>query len=132
MNTQQLIQSAINKGIARVLTFELAKTLKGKHITTKYFGYKGQDGVDSFVVGDIVSEYELALNDPMEKFGNRAKYWESFLSPSNLHEKKNTFVLLTSDGRNTFIRCYKDWKYYFSEPTFTCSDADREVYFIVC
>ena len=36
---------------AKVLTTDIAESLKGKKIRTIYFGHKGQDGVDEFVVG---------------------------------------------------------------------------------
>lgn len=125
----QIIQEAINNGTAQILTVNLAKKLKGKKIITKYFGDKGQNGVDEFVIGDILSEYDSAtknIDDKIWKQGSQAKYWESYMSKEKIQEKKETLELFTEDGRNTYIRAHS-----FNDGAFTCSDSDRFVYFIV-
>lgn len=91
------------------LTLKEAKSLIGKEIITHYSGYRNQDGDDQFVVGEIVSE----------EFLGAMEGWTG---------NKDTLVILTADGRNTFIKCHTNSKLY-DEPTFTCSDADREVFF---
>lgn len=91
------------------LTLQAAKSLIGKEIITHYSGYRGQDGDDRFVVGDIVSEEFLGATEG----------WDG---------SKDTLVILTADGRNTWIKCHVNSKLY-DEPTFTCSDADREVFY---
>lgn len=113
-----------------ILTLEAAKQLKGKRIQIIYFGYKGQDGVADFIVGEIKSEFELAELEVNEQLfpehGNRAKYWESFMSEEKLNQRKQTLCLLTSDGKDLYIKCHL---YDLDGNTFTCSDADRYVFY---
>ncbi len=123
MTTQEIF--AANQ----VLTVEIAKSLIGKRIQTVYSGYRGQDGDDNFVIGDVVSELEYYRNlkeecyenDP--KFKNRAEYWESYMSEKQLSEAKSKMVLISADWRNTFIYAHS-----FNNGAFTCSDSDRFVY----
>ena len=125
MTTQEIF--AANQ----VLTVEIAKSLFGKRIQTVYSGYRGQDGDDNFVIGQVVSELEYYRNlkeecyenDP--KFKNRAEYWESYMSEKQLSEAKSKMVLITADGRNTFIYAHS-----FNNGAFTCSDSDRFVYYV--
>jgi len=59
------------EGQLKALSFADAKNLKGKRIQTIYFGYKGQNGVDDFVVGDIKKEsdyFELLRADGTSTF----------------------------------------------------------------
>ena len=85
----------------QVLTVDIATSLIGKRIQTVYSGYRGQDGDDNFVVGEI--KREIYANG-----------------------KEGEICLFTSEGRNTYIRAHK-----FNDGVFTCSDSDREVYFVV-
>lgn len=134
MNTTILneMREAVKNETAQILTLDKAKELKGKKIRTIYFGYRGQNGVDEFIVGEIISslDYERTqkLNDG--KFSNRAEYWESYMSFENLDAEKTTLKLISEDGRDTYISAHCKYSNHFNEPTFTCSDADREVYFI--
>lgn len=112
----------------KALTLEIAKTLIGKEIKTFYSGYAGQNGQDQFVVGSIKSQLEIAESKPYynDNFKNYAEYWKSFMTPEKLKEAKSTLELVTTDGRNTAIRCHS----YFQD-IFTCSDIDRVVTFEV-
>lgn len=120
---------AINGERASFLTVTDAESLKGCRISTYYEGYAGQDGQDSFVVGDVVSELEYYRNliedcFPDEGgFKNRAEYWESYMTDDQLKEKREKLVLLREDGSNTYIYC-------FDGEHFTCSDSDRWVLFV--
>lgn len=132
MKTLQEMRSAVETKTANVLTLENAKSLKGKKIRTIYFGYKGQDGVDEFVVGEVISALEYYRNlkencfiDHPKGFKNRVEYWESYMTKSQLLEIKNSYKIITVDGRDTYISTEP------GEDVFTCSDADRYVYFIV-
>ena len=115
----------------QILTVDIAKSLIGKRIQTVYSGYRGQDGDDTFVIGDVVSELEYYRNlkeecyenDP--KFKNRAEYWESYMTEKQLSEAKSKMVLISADGRNTFIYAHS-----FNNGAFTCSDSDRFVYYV--
>lgn len=126
MTTQEIF--AANQ----ILTVDIAKSLIGQRIQTVYSGYRGQDGDDSFVIGQVVSELEYYRNlkeecyqnDP--KFKNRAEYWESYMTEKQLSEHRNKMVIITADGRNTFI-----YAHHFNNGAFTCSDSDRYVYFMI-
>lgn len=129
--TLESMREAVEAGKASILTVSMAEQLKGKKISTIYFGDRGQDGYDEFVVGEIVSEIEYYrnlkeecyLNDP--KFKNRAEYWESYMTEKQLSEKRNTLVVITADGRCTYIRAHQQ-----NDGAFTCSDVDRFVWFV--
>ena len=117
----------INGKDASFLTVEDAERLKGCRITTYYEGYGGQDGMDSFVVGDVVSELEYYRNlkedcYPDGKYNNRAEYWESYMTKEQLDIHRDKMLLLREDGSNTFIYTYSD--------IFCCSDDDRWVYYV--
>jgi len=125
----QMRQAAI-QGELGFLTVDLAKALKGKKIQTIYFGYKGQDGVDEFVVGDLKSEYEIAQQQPFQGFASRAEYWESYMTPSKLDRAKNNIVLIAEDGRNTFIKT-TSLEIKYDGGAMWCSDQDRFVQYRV-
>ena len=127
MKTLQVLREAVENKAAKILTIDLANELKGSKICTIYFGYQSQDGIDEFIVGDIVSEYNHAktITDGFENVGNQALYWDKVMSPQFIKSVKNTMLLLTSDGRNTHIYARPE-----NNGAFTCSDSDRFVYFI--
>lgn len=81
-------------------------------------------------VGDIVSELEYYSNQPCEGYESRADYWKSYMSEKQLETVGKTLMLLDSDGKDKFIKAHLNMN-FFDEPTFTCSDADREVYYLV-
>lgn len=129
MNTQEFYRK-VDNGEAKVLTVEVAKTLKGKKIYWWYKGYSGNENhVDEIAIGDIVSELDYYSTQPCEGYSSRTEYWRSYMTKSQINEKKNTLLLLDTDGKNKFIRAHLNFD-YFKEPTFTCSDADREVYYL--
>lgn len=115
----------------QTLTVEIAQTLIGKRIKTAYSGYLGQDGDDEFIVGEVISELEYYRQKKEEcfqksdsKFKNRAEYWESYMTEKQLKERSEKLLIITADGRNTYI--YAD---PFNKGMFTCSDSDRFVSF---
>lgn len=117
----------------QVLTLEVAKNLKGKKIATTHPVYKANKAtVTEFVVGEIISEWDLAATkvDPKNfPQGNQQLYWASYMSEDRINDQKNKLVLLAEDGTNHYIYCFLN-SGYFDEPTFTCSDEDREVYYV--
>lgn len=129
MKTLNEMRRLVDEGKAQVLTIEKVKELKGKSITTIYFGYAGQDGIDHFIVGDIISELDYYRNLKEDcypdKYGhqNRAEYWESYMTAEQLEERRNRNLLLTEDGRNTFIQ-------EAGNGVFWCSDIDRWVFYV--
>lgn len=123
------IEIALKEGKAQVLTLVIAKQLLGKKIQTKYFGYAGQDGTDEFTIAEILSEYQISERIADPKHGTRARYWDSYMTDRQLAERKATLELVGPNDYRTYIRCHNP-NGYFEEPTFTCSDIDREVYFV--
>jgi len=127
MKTLQQLREAVANKTAQVLTVDLANELKGRKIATIYFGYRGQDGIDNFIVGEVKSEYQQAetITEGFEKEGNQARRWDAVMSTSQLNKYKSTMLILTAEGRNTFIRAHEE-----NHGAFTCSDTDRFVYFV--
>jgi len=135
MNTELLseMRAAVANKTAQVLTLEKAKELKGKKIRTIYFGYRGQDGVDEFVVGEIISHLSWAERnaDFDAKWKSQGDYWKSYMTKKQLDEHNTNMLLLREDGTSTSCCCHTKYYNCFNELTFTCSDADREVYYVV-
>lgn len=113
-----------------LLTLAAARKLKGKKIRYSYRGYNGYSEGE-MVVGDIVSDYDLAAREPYKGYASRAEYWESFMTAEKLQDTKDELVLLDEKGENNhFLTCFAGTKYqFFEEATFTCSDADIPVYY---
>ena len=131
MRTLKELRALYKEGKMHDLTLKKAIELKGKRIETIAFGYAGQDVIDNFVVGDIVSEYDyykfIAKEDcfPNEKgHQNRAEYWESYMTPEHLTTLKNNLMILRKDNTPTYIYLGYDGE------TFSCGDSDRFVSFI--
>ncbi len=121
----------IDSGDAKVLTVEAAKALKGKHIAWMYFGYKGNYlSVQEMTVGKIVSELDYMETQPCEGFKSRADYWRSYMSKKQLDEVRKTLSLLNMIGNPSLIYAHPESSLLYGVPTFTCSDVDREVYYI--
>lgn len=124
---------AINNGRAKVLTVERAKGLKGRRIYWMYFGYEGnEDKVNEMTVGDIVSELEYYRSQPMDGYPSRAAYWEASMDAEKLQDARDKLLLLDDTGGNPYIFAHTGRWNCFDVPTFTCSDSDREVYYIEC
>lgn len=123
----------IESGEAKVLTLKEAKNLIGKEIYWCYFGYEhNENKVSTLKVGNIVSEkeyYTTIDNSPVEGFANRFEYWVSKV-PSAAKKAEKNLMILDENNKMTYIYCHKDNPYY-KEQTFTCSDMDREVYFML-
>ena len=121
----------IESGEAKVLTVEAARSLEGKAIYWMYFGsHENQNQVYTCVIGNIVSEIQYYETQPCEGFSSRAEYWRSYMKERQLDEKENTLILLDEDGKDTLMRARLK-NSFFDVPTFTCSDADRECYFLL-
>lgn len=100
----------------------------GKKLYTSYSGYAGQGGKDEFILGEVISEWDLASRSIMD-FGEfegktRQEYWKSFMSEDRIKDSKNKLFLVTAEGRNTFIYCNT-----LFDTEFCCSDDDRYVTF---
>ena len=131
MKTLNEMRSLVENGKAELLTVEKARGLKGQNIQTIYFGYDGQDGTDSFRVGDIISELEYYKNLKEDGFPdkngnkNRVEYWESYMTKEELDRERNKLLLLREDGSNTniFVESH--------DTVFSCSDENRYVSYII-
>ena len=133
MITVKKFIECIDNGEAQVLTVEKAKALKGKRIYWMYFGYEGnENSVNEMTVGDIVTQYEYNKSQPMKGYPSRTAYWESYMTNEKLQDIKDILVLLDVDGTNNYIYASTGRNNFFDEPTFTCSDADRSVFFMIC
>ena len=129
MTKKEFIQK-IDSGEAKVLTIEAANLLKGHRIAWMYFGYEGnEDVVEEMVVGDIFSEFDYNKTQPFEGYTSRAAYWMSCMTAAKLAETKERLLLTNAEGESTHIFCEPKSPLY-DEPTFCCSDVDREVYYI--
>ena len=95
----------------------------GKRIQTIFFGYAGQDGVDDFTVGELVSLWDLAGRTRFEGFKTQQEYWKSYMSDKQISDKQNCLTILTNEGRDTYINLHQE----LDNKMFTCSDVDRVV-----
>lgn len=121
----------IKSGEAKVLTVKRAKKLKGQKILWMYFGYSGNiNTVREMIVGEIISELSYYENQPCEGYKSRAEYWRSYMNPDQLQDNRDKLLLLDEDGSESYICAHTGRFNFFEVPTFTCSDADREVYYL--
>ena len=117
-----------------VLTVNSAKSLKGKKIQILNFGYAHQDHTEEFVIGDVMSELEYYRQLKEECYPdakghkNRAEEWESFMTPAQLKDKRETLVIVKDNGQSSFIR-YNPKYDYDNSKTFYLGDVDRLVWF---
>jgi hypothetical protein len=113
----QIIQAAIDNGTAQYLTTDHIENLKGKRIITKYFGYRGQNGVDSFVVDKVVPCHTT--------WANRDEAYHAKKAAENPREYHNKVTIIGEGDYRTCINAYTD------EGIFWCSDSDRYVQFVI-
>lgn len=121
----------------QVLTVAVADSLKGQKIACTNPEYSANScHVSMFVVGEIINELEYMYTQeyPLQKEGftqhkTFGHYWESYMSAAQLDEVKTTLVLLDDAGKKQF-KAHTKYSNFYNTPTFTGSDADREVYYI--
>ena len=124
---------AIESGKAQVLTLERAKALKGKKILWSYFGYESNaQVVFEMTVGDIISSWDYNKTQPLKGYASRTAYWETYMDAYQKSREKGKLILLDEGKDNSYVYCYTGPDNCFDELTFTCSDADRAVFFIEC
>ncbi|WP_315084968.1 hypothetical protein [Bacteroides heparinolyticus] len=117
------MRAAARNGELRELSISDFPDIIGKRIQTIYFGYAGQDGVDDFTVGELVSLWDLAGRTGFDGFKTQQEYWESYMSDKQISDKQNCLTLLTNEGRDTYINLHQE----LGNKMFTCSDVDRVV-----
>lgn len=113
----------------QLLTLEAAKSLIGKKIACTSREYKhNTPRLVEFIVSGFISDWDLAANEPMEKYGNRQNYWASYMSQEQVQERKDKLHVLGEDGKTKY-NCHTASR-EFDEPTFSGSDMDRPVLYI--
>lgn len=122
------------EGMLKLLTVDVAKSLKGKKIQILNFGYKKQDHTEEIVVGEILSELEYYRQLKEEcypdknGFKNRAEEWESRMSAEQLKACKEKLVLVKPDGKSSCI-FYDPREDYLGNNAFYMGDTDRPVWY---
>lgn len=126
-NLLKELREESRKGNLSTLTISDIPNLVGKRIQTIYFGYCGQDGVNDFVVGEIISCWDLAKRReyPNEKYANFQDYWSSYMTAQQKRDRQKMMTILTKEGEETYINT--DVRY--DGGIFWCSDSDRYVEF---
>lgn len=111
----------------QILTIQKAKELKGKRIAVTNEEYKDNTpDVSVFVVGDIISEWNLSEREPMEGYANHQQYLKSYMSREQILSCKNRVKLLDDQGNVT--RCTADFR--LDDYPFWGSDSDRWIYYV--
>lgn len=119
MKTSEFFKK-IKNGEAKALTVDIATQMIGKTIHYMYFGYPANKiAVKKCTISEIISEADFVHRTEPERFNS----WTP-----DMKKSASRHLVIISNGENTFIRYNIDFN-YFDEPTFTCSDGDREVYF---
>lgn len=106
MKTREEMFTLALEGKIPVFKIEDYENLRGHTIQTTHIGYNGQTSTEIIVVGDLVSEWDLARNKPMDGFANRQEYWASYMTPKKIQERKETLVMTDFNGVETFIKKY--------------------------
>ena len=120
----------------QILTVAKAIQLKGKQIACTSAEYKAnQPRVKTFIVGEIISEWDNAANEAYPdqhgkhtQYENFQQYWASYMTETQIKDRKARLILLSEDGKRQYIAITNSG--FYSVPVFTGSDADREVYFV--
>lgn len=125
MNNLQIIRTAMQNNQASYLTVDVAKSIKGKEIIAYAPGYRDQYVCERFIVGDVISEWDLAAQDKSaDGFENRQDYWASFFSETRVKQSQMKIVLLKESGESTYMFAHEG-------SIFSCGDVNRWVSFVI-
>lgn len=114
----------------QILTVEAAKSLIGKTIATTSEEYKmNEPHVNVFTVAWISNEWAANDKEPMAGYTSRQAYWASYMNPARITELKKTLLIMGTDGK--WHHRAHTYDSLYVQPTFTGSDSDRTVYYIV-
>lgn len=117
----------------QVLSLAKAEAMVGKTIAITSPEYKANTpDVRIFTIGKFQSEWDWAAEQPYcnDNFKSYQEYWKSYMTPEQIATRKSKLFLLDTEGK---VRAGAETnlsRSFYNEPTFTGSDADREVYFI--
>lgn len=127
METKQIFENG------QILTLAIAKTLVGKTIQVTNPEYHAN--TPSVRIGKVLgieSEWDLAAKEDFSgidpQYKNRQEYWLSYMTPEQISKQKNRLRLLADN--NLQCGCILNSSFY-DEPTFSGSDEDRPIFFIV-
>lgn len=122
-----------------LLTLNAAEKLVGSKIAiTSPVSNENIADVKIFTIKGFISEWDAAALDKngIKDYGSRQEWWESYMKKERIEELKKTLLIETESDlvesywKNVGVRCHT-YNTIFSEPTFTGSDIDREVYYVV-
>lgn len=114
----------------QVLTLAKAKTLVGQKVVTTSPVYElNVPHVDEFRIAGIESTWDFAAKIEKDGYVNLQEYWKTFMSPSRIEDEKRRLALVSEEGEDMFS-C-DPHNTYFEEPTFSGSDSDRPVYYVL-
>jgi hypothetical protein len=121
MISLEAMRVAVRDGDTKILTIERAKDLTGKRIGTIYFNFTPMHlpEVDEFVIGEMKSEYDLHSD-------KKSVHKEFRDKPHLIRKMKNTYEIITDEGRRTNLRASS-----YNSGIFTGPDKDYEVWFKV-
>lgn len=132
MKTTEITTKEIfSKG--QVLTLAKAKEMVGKTIAITSPEYRANTpDVRIFTIAKFQTKWDWAAEQPYcnEKFKNYQEYWQSYMKPEQIEKEKSNLLLIDTEGK---VRAGAETnlsRSFYNEPTFTGSDADREVYYI--
>ncbi len=100
------MRSAAENGELKELTLSVFSSLIGKRIQTFSYGFDGQDNADDFIVGELISLWDLSGKPET-------------ISRSLIKRMKEKMCIVSSSGRNTHIMLNN------LHGVFCCGDEDR-------
>lgn len=112
-----------------VLTLDKAMSLIGKKIMWSFYPDRANSiVVEEVTIGAIRNAWAMA-KETLEESGTMAERLKKSFSRDFLKKYyKDRIVILDENGKDTYIRCEVS-SVLFDEPTFTCSDEDRRVFY---
>lgn len=117
----------------QVLTLAKAKEMVGRTIAITSPEYRANTpDVRIFTIAKFQPKWEWSAEQHYinDKFKTQQEYLKSYMSPEQIEQEKSELLLIDTEGKiRSRAEMNLDRSFYF-EPTFTGSDADREVYYI--
>ena len=113
----------------QILTVEIVKLLIGKTIAVTNPEYSANKAdVRVCKVLGVETEFESALRQPQEKYGNIQAMWIAENNETAIARAKKRLKLIY-EGENPYATC-EDSTHCLPEGTFFGSDSDRPIYYI--
>ncbi|NCU32105.1 MAG: hypothetical protein EOM23_04050 [Candidatus Moranbacteria bacterium] len=115
----------------QILTLKVAQALMGKKIAITSPEYRmNKPSVRVFTMAEIITAWDHAKRTeyPEVNFSNYQDYWKSYMTKDQIVDQQNKILLLDEKGERQAAAYIGS---FYPETTFTGSDEDREVYYIV-